>query len=295
MKKDLKVLMIGNSFSICVGRYLPRIVSCQKKHRLLLTSTYIGGCSLEKHAGNLVAADNDKDFKPYTIDIWDSSDLRCHKHFAGNVNELLQQNKYDIVTVQQASLFSVDYNYYQPYADQIIEYIRKYNPDAKIYIQQTWAYRADSIFFNMDFPVAGLNPDTMHTKLTAAYKKFAEATGFPLIPVGQAVSYARENALYKYNVLSSDELAAYRYPDFPPFSGDVVGFHRWQKVDNVLTLTADSNHLNCRGEYLQACVWYGTLFDEDANMINFAAKDFPEEDAGFLRDCAARAVAEYKR
>ena len=37
----LKVLMIGNSFSICVGKNLPQIVRAGKKHQLELTSTYI--------------------------------------------------------------------------------------------------------------------------------------------------------------------------------------------------------------------------------------------------------------
>ena len=55
--KELKVLMIGNSFSICVGKYLPQVVNSGKKHHLILTSAYIGGCSLEKHCKNLLKAE----------------------------------------------------------------------------------------------------------------------------------------------------------------------------------------------------------------------------------------------
>jgi len=47
--KSLKVLMIGNSFSICVGKNLPQIVSSFPDLELTLCSAYIGGCSLERH------------------------------------------------------------------------------------------------------------------------------------------------------------------------------------------------------------------------------------------------------
>ena len=48
--KDLKVLMIGNSFSICVGRNLPKLVAHEKKHNIDITSACIGGCPLSLHA-----------------------------------------------------------------------------------------------------------------------------------------------------------------------------------------------------------------------------------------------------
>ena len=51
--KELKVLMIGNSFSISVGRYLPRIVRSVPGNRLELTSAYIGGCPFDRHSKNL--------------------------------------------------------------------------------------------------------------------------------------------------------------------------------------------------------------------------------------------------
>ena len=50
---NLKVLTIGNSFSICLEKNLPQIVKAGKKHHLHLTSAYIGGCSLQTHAEHL--------------------------------------------------------------------------------------------------------------------------------------------------------------------------------------------------------------------------------------------------
>ena len=57
--KELKVLMIGNSFSRCVGVYLPRLVNAENKHHLILTSAYIGGCPLHKHHAKLLEAEKE--------------------------------------------------------------------------------------------------------------------------------------------------------------------------------------------------------------------------------------------
>ena len=81
----MKVLMIGNSFSICVGKNLPQIVKMSKKHHLVLTSAYIGGCSLETHAAHLKQSEKDSAHKPYLITVWNSDDLRMKKSYQGNV------------------------------------------------------------------------------------------------------------------------------------------------------------------------------------------------------------------
>ena len=60
----MKVLMIGNSFSICVLKYMPSIAAdlgCP----LDLASLYIGGCPLQRHAANIFAGTHYTDFRPY--------------------------------------------------------------------------------------------------------------------------------------------------------------------------------------------------------------------------------------
>lgn len=68
--------MIGNSFSICVGRNLPKLIAHEKKHNIDITNAYIGGCPLSLHAKNLRKAEADPSFKPYVINTWNSKDLR---------------------------------------------------------------------------------------------------------------------------------------------------------------------------------------------------------------------------
>ena len=47
--EELKVLMIGNSFSQSVLRDLPNIVKASGKDKLKLAQAMIGGCSMQRH------------------------------------------------------------------------------------------------------------------------------------------------------------------------------------------------------------------------------------------------------
>ena len=72
--EGLKVLMIGNSFSISCTRQLPQVAKANG-HKLDLASLYIGGCSLERHWRNVEAAATNSTFKPYRFDRF--VDGRC--------------------------------------------------------------------------------------------------------------------------------------------------------------------------------------------------------------------------
>ena len=181
MGKALDVLMIGNSFSICVGKFLPQMVRCFSGNKIKLTSCFIGGCSLETHWNNFCEAEKNPDFAPYRITIWDSTTLK-KPQFKGSVNDRLKSEKYDIVTIQQASRYSVDYAAFQPFADELIKQVKKYQPQAEIIIQQTWSYRADAPFLREN----GIDNSTMYAKLEAAYRQLAEDYGFRMIPTGYA-------------------------------------------------------------------------------------------------------------
>ena len=137
--KEVKVLMIGNSFSICVGRNLPQIVHSFPEHRLKLTSAYIGGCPMERHWNNIKAAETNADFRPYMYDrnVCGKSVARNERR---NIPDAIAEAKWDIVTVQQASGKSCFAESYVPYGDDLVEYVRRHAPQAKIVVQETWSY-----------------------------------------------------------------------------------------------------------------------------------------------------------
>ena len=54
-RQSLKILMIGNSFSICVQRQMPQVAQAMGLD-LDLASLYIGGCPLEEYVQNVAIA-----------------------------------------------------------------------------------------------------------------------------------------------------------------------------------------------------------------------------------------------
>ena len=125
--KELKVLMIGNSFSICVGQYLPQVVKSVPGCDLYLGSAYIGASPLDKHWSNIEKAEKDPSFKPYKVETW-TFDGKKQKSYKDNVINLLKKEKWDIITLQQASPKRWLGETYHPYGDNLIAYISTRKP-----------------------------------------------------------------------------------------------------------------------------------------------------------------------
>lgn len=288
--KELKVLMIGNSFSVCVGNYLPRIVAADGENKLVLTSAYIGGCTLERHYNNLVKAEKEANFKPYQVKVWDSAVNPVKaKAVRKNVNELLKNNQYDVISIQQGSQKSFDFKSFEPYAGEMIKYIRKYQKNAEIVIQQTWSYRKDST----RFPKLIADQVVMYNQLKDAYGKLAAKYQLRVIPMGDAVQIYRADTPVKYAVPAK----TYKRPELPSDAGDVVGKFAWRKNKKTqeFSMGADCHHLNFRGEYMQAALWYMFLFDAPAEKIKFAPKNVDAKEVALLKNSAVKALKGYKQ
>lgn len=289
----LKVLMIGNSFSICVLHYAPDVAK-RLDCNLDLASLYIGGCPLERHSAN-IAAGAYKDFTPY-LATWNfasatnqdsvafadalkrvQADDGSVKYF-GNIPAALAAEKWDIVTIQQASHDSWRGDTFHPWADVVIDEVRKLAPQAEIVIQETWSYcNGDPRICDQAAGGAGtwgFDQAGMSDRATANYRALAAKYGFRIIPTGTAVRLFRERRQAK-------EVA-----------DDVVGAMRLEDGK----LCGDSIHLNRDGEYLQACVWIASLFGADVTALDWAPADDMRHpgDAPLIRQCAADAAAQQK-
>ena len=293
--KTLKVLMIGNSFSLSVGKFLPQIVNSVPGCRLELTSAYIGGCPLELHVQHLAAAERDPGFSPYRITVWSSDASAPLRDDDGNVKTLLESGKYDIVTIQQASPKSWDYSTYQPFADELIAYVRRHQPQAEIVIQQTWSYRSDhpNLLPNpgacWDFDQSG-----MYGRLRDAYRTLAGQYRFRVIPTGDAVQKFRKYTPVKFRPAAE----RFAYPAVPSSAGDVVGRAYCWETDAETgkpVLCCDRIHLNPLGEYLQACLWFAFLYGEPVDKIAFVPEGIGASDVALVRRCAQEALAEYRQ
>ena len=290
--KELKVLAIGNSFSVCVGKYFSSVVQSFPEHSLEFTSACIGGCPLEKHARNIKedSSDNDPKAGKYWIAEWSvskGSPVRYQSSF-GKLPDLLKNHSYDIVTIQQASPLSWKWESYEPYAGELIAFIRQCQPKAEIVIQETWSYRIDSPQLRR----FGFDQTEMYERLRAAYKNLAEKYKFRVIPTGDAVQLFRKYTPVKYR---KPEGMTFEYPNLPSREGDVVGSASWSKEEKDRKMKVDPIHLNPDGEYLQACVWFSILYGEPVDRITWAPKDMKPDFAALLRKCAKEAVESYQQ
>ncbi len=285
--KKLKVLMIGNSFSLSVGRYLPEVVQSSEGFEIDLTCAYIGGCSLQTHWNNLVESGENDDAKQYAAYRWTTSpDGVKSENYPENINTLIKMADWDVITIQQASHESWNYDFYQPYASDLIAYIKKWSPESKMMIQQTWAYRADDTRLQENGSW-GFDQAGMHERLTRAYRQLAAATSFPVIPVGIAVKLYRDNEPAPFVPPTREELQRYRWPDLPSQCGDIVGTYYYGKDENGNhKIIADTIHLNRRGDYLQACVWFVSLFGAEVPDNSYIPDEVDKNDAILFRKYA---------
>jgi hypothetical protein len=178
----MRILSIGNSYSQDAQRYLHRL-SVAAGEPISTVNLYIGGCSLERHDQNLQSGE-----KAYLY-IYNGEETGL----TVSLQDALEHCEYDVVTLQQASHYSTDYNTYRPYLDRLFEYVKQTQPNAKILIHETWAYE-DGCRRMMD-KFGHNSAERMYAELHEAYKKAAEHLGVEIIPGGTALQLAVRNGL----------------------------------------------------------------------------------------------------
>lgn len=287
-KEPLRVLMIGNSFSLSVMRELPNIADAQNEYALDITSMYIGGCSLERHIREYETAKQDPEHRPYKIDRYVTGKGRL-KRVPGNLIEMLDAQKYDIITIQEASPRSLEKNGWDQYGDKLVAIVREKQPQAKLVLHQTWSYRIDAPLLKK----WKISQNEMFDKVRAIYADRAKHFDCGVIPMGEAVQIWRKKAPVSFRAIPASKLKEYRRPKAPSYKGDVVGRHHWKKSrkSGEYVLLCDATHLNPDGNYLQGCVWFAKLFGADATKIAYRPKYLKPAEAELIRQCAADAVA----
>ena len=265
-KAPLKILMIGNSFSVQMVAHLPPVAKSLGL-KADVCSLYIGGCPLSKHWKNVCAPTS----TPYSVTR--SIDGVKQKAFKGNIPAVLKSEKWDIVTIQQASHESWKGESYHPCGDSLVKYIRENAPQAKIVVHETWSYTP----WDKRLAKWKINQDEMYAKLHAAYGDFAKQYGFEVIPTGTAVQLVRKELPVKYAENS--------------LGGDVVGSCKFVEKDGKWTPKGDVFHMGPHGNYLQALVWTAKLFGADVTKCTYKPGGMKDERAAFLRQMAMKAVA----
>lgn len=243
----MKVLAIGNSFSEDAMRYLHFIAKCDNTD-LMCVNLMIGGCSLRTHHVNMLS-----DKKAYG--------LQFNGQITGfyvTLKEALLAHEWDYITIQQASHFSINYDTYEPYVKEVIDFARKCVPKAKIAIHQTWAYEEGSKRLCNELGYS--NQADMFADIEKAYKKATKAINADLvIPSGALFQKLLSNGIEK--------------------------IHR------------DTFHAKLGlGRYALGLLWYSMLTGNDIENNTFCSFDeeVTKEEIEIIKKCVKEVVKEYE-
>lgn len=277
VKSSLKVLNIGNSFTDSLRAYFPQVVEsagCELK----LEAASHGGCELHRHWDYISNEENDGVYSMY-------QDGRF------KMREILARESWDYVSIQQASHYSWKPETYQPFATNIFNYIKRFAPQAQVVVQQTWAYRSDDPRLLVT-GLWGINQSEMYERLTGAYCKVASELGVPIVPTGYAVQLARQKQEKSFENYDPALINRLQWPDLPPQAGSLVGRAWWAKNPETgkMGIKRDCIHLNARGQFLQACVWFASLYKRPVAEITFQPAELSNDDIEFLKGIAQEAV-----
>lgn len=214
--KTVKILAIGNSFSRDATRYLHQVARAAGIDTKIV-DLYIPGCPLEHHWSNI---ELNKSSYAYGIN-------GTITEITTSIDEALDEEQWDYITLQQASHDSGWLCSYEPFLGLLLEHIRGKVPNAKIYLHETWAYEVDSP--HPKFIRYNRNQQEMHERLHACYFDMAEKYGLGIIPCGDVLQAVRQ------------------IPEFHVPTGG-------------LSLCRDKFHMSFDyGRFLLACVWAKVL------------------------------------
>lgn len=244
----MNVLSIGNSFSTNAHKFLPHMAKAAGKE-LLLCNLFIGGCSLEQHWKNLREENADYDYEVYL-----PFETEMSRPDGVAIHEAVEDEEWDIITLQQGSALSGVRESYTPYLSELAEYCRMVQPKAELMFHQTWAYEKGSQ--HPAFATYKHDQAEMYRSLTQSCLEATEEADIGLIiPSGRAWETARQSVI-----------------------GD--------------KLTEDGFHGNDMGCYLAGACFYEMIFKESILDNGFYLPDYPKEITEILKICAHIAVEE---
>ena len=186
----LRVLAIGNSFSQDAVEQNLHEIAASKGRVFVIGNMYIGGCTLERHYRNACGNAAEYDYRKITAD----GSFSNTKSFT--LEKALADEKWDVVTLQQASGRSGLPDSYDPFLRELILFVRARVPaDARLYWHQTWAY--DNGAVHNEFPAYQCSTDAMYEAIAGASRMYCGKYSLGVIPSGTAVQNLRS---YEYTL-----------------------------------------------------------------------------------------------
>lgn len=248
--REMKVLCIGNSFSIdAVENNLVQLAA-ERGIDLTVGNLYIGGCSLERHALNIR-----RDSAAYSYRLMrrnpDTGEFERIVTEGMPILQALQSDEWDVVTMQQASHYSGQWFTYEPFLTELIDSVKLHIlPKTKIYWYMTWAYQQD-------------------------------ATHPAFMP-----NYNNDQAYMYDEILGCNRqvLKRHQFDGFIP-GGIAIQTARGTKLGD--TLCRDGFHLSYTcGRYLMACLWLEVLTGQTALGCEYMPEGMTVEERRIVQQVA---------
>ena len=180
----IKVLAIGNSFSVDAVEQNLYELAAAAGDSLVIGNAYIGGCSIDRHWSNAQTQKAEYSYRKVIGGVLKSEENRC-------LDDIVKDESWDIVTLQQASPLSGDYPSYVHLSD-LMNYVRRTvtNPAFKFAFHMTWAYACNAT--HPGFATYGKNQVKMYQAiLQAVHQATADNHIDRIIPSGIAIQRAR--------------------------------------------------------------------------------------------------------
>lgn len=251
----LRILAIGNSFSQdAVEQYLYDLLKAEGVEAII-GNMYIGGCSLETHWAN--ASGSLAKYNYRKIENGEKTDKANT-----SLETALKDVKWDYICFQQVSGKSGQYDTYNPYLGNMVNYVkaRATNKYLKLMMHQTWAYASYSN--HTDFKNYANDQMTMYNAIVSAVNQAAQAQNISMvIPSGTAIQNGRTS-----------------------FIGD--NFNRLDNGDATRYYHLGTTY----GRYTAACTWFEKLTGKSVVGNSFAPAGLDEKVVKAVQTAAHLAV-----
>ena len=251
----IDVLMIGNSFCYYFVQELHGIANAAGV-QMNIGNLYKGACVVQEH-WEWLQSDSSK-YQQY----WVTNDFgRYQDQEILSMRKALDYENWDVVTIQQHYFAGSDsyeeaVEKCQPYAKNLLDFLKTDQADAKIYWHNTWTFQTG----HNSVPTRAKQIDYQN-RINQVSRLVATENQVDCIPGGEAWAIARANPLVG-DTLCKDDKA---------HDGDIQG-----------------------GQYLNACVWFETLTGRSCIGNTWRPETYAlsEERIQQLQQIAHQAVAE---
>ncbi len=186
----IKILSIGNSFSLNALKYTYQILNSYVINEIVIGNLCIGGCTIETHYNNII--NNSPNYN-----YLENKTGEFVENPNSTVYDVLIKEDWDFITLQQVSGLSGIKETYDEKINFILDYLKQNvkNKNVKFAWHMTWAYEQTSC--HCDFPRYNRNQMTMYNGIVqAVQEKICPYKNFSfIIPCGTAIQNARTTYL----------------------------------------------------------------------------------------------------